>query len=182
MSTSIQGLACVAVVAALSIAAEMAAAKVVAAPQRMTETSPEETIATTESALTPPGRGVRPRDRAPRRRGARPQRRTQQREKAQPPKYLCGCPHGPSVSDEVRAAQETIRVRVRLIVGPDGVPTRARMEKSHPLIPDAAVIECGLSQRFAPARLPDGTPIPYPFRRQFKFVAADELPETDDGE
>jgi len=69
----------------------------------------------------------------------------------------------------VRAAAETIRVRVRLLVMPDGVPVKAEMEQSHTLIPDDVILKCALAQRFEPARLPDGTAVPYPYRRQFTF-------------
>ena len=70
---------------------------------------------------------------------------------------------------KVRTSAETIRIRVRLLIMPDGVPIKAEIEKPHPLIPDDLIIKCALAQRFEPARLPDGTAVPYPYRRQFKF-------------
>ena len=92
----------------------------------------------------------------------------QQRETVSRPKYLGGC-RAPEIPTKVRASAETIRIRVRLLIMPDGVPIKAEMEKSHPLIPDDLIIKCALAQRFEPARLPDGTAVPYPYRRQFTF-------------
>ncbi len=90
------------------------------------------------------------------------------REEVSRPKYLGGCP-APEIPADVRTSAETIRVRVRLLIMPDGVPIKAEMEVSHPLIPDDSIIRCALAQRFEPARLPDGTAVPYPYRRQFTF-------------
>ncbi len=92
----------------------------------------------------------------------------QRRETVQRPKYLGGC-RAPEIPLDVRTSAETIRVRVRLLIMPDGVPIKAEMEKSHPLIPDESILKCALAQRFEPARLPDGTAVPYPYRRQFTF-------------
>ena len=92
----------------------------------------------------------------------------QKRETVSRPKYLGGC-RAPDIPVEVRTSAETIRVRVRLLIMPDGVPIKAELEKSHPLIPEDSVIRCALAQRFEPARLPDGTAVPYPYRRQFTF-------------
>ncbi len=92
----------------------------------------------------------------------------QRRETVRRPKFLSGC-RAPEVPVEVRASAETIRVRVRLLIMPDGVPAKADMEASHPLIPDESILKCALAQRFEPARLPDGTAVPYPYRRQFTF-------------
>ena len=92
----------------------------------------------------------------------------QKRETVSRPKYLGGC-RAPDIPVEVRASAETIRVRVRILIMPDGVPIKAALEQSHPLIPDDSIIDCALAQRFEPARLPDGTAVPYPYRRQFTF-------------
>lgn len=92
----------------------------------------------------------------------------QKRERVSRPKFLSGC-QAPDVPLEVRKSAETIRVRVRLLIMPDGVPVKAEMEASHALVPDESIIKCALAQRFEPARLPDGTAVPYPFRRQFTF-------------
>lgn len=92
----------------------------------------------------------------------------QKRETVSRPKYLSGC-RAPEIPEQVRTSAETIRVRVRLLIMPDGVPVKAEMEESHELIPDDSIINCALAQRFEPARLPDGTAVPYPYRRQFTF-------------
>jgi hypothetical protein len=92
----------------------------------------------------------------------------QQRETVSRPKYLGGCP-APEIPPAVRTSAETIRIRVRLLIMPDGVPIKAEMEQSHPLISDESILKCALAQRFEPARLPDGTAVPYPYRRQFTF-------------
>lgn len=92
----------------------------------------------------------------------------QKRETVSRPKFLSGC-RAPEIPIAVRTSAETIRVRVRLLVMPDGVPAKAEMEESHELIPDESIINCALAQRFEPARLPDGTAVPYPYRRQFTF-------------
>ena len=92
----------------------------------------------------------------------------QRRETVSRPKFLSGC-RAPEIPLEVRTSAETIRVRVRLLIMPDGVPMKAEMEASHELISDESILKCALAQRFEPARLPDGTAVPYPYRRQFTF-------------
>ena len=92
----------------------------------------------------------------------------QRRETVSRPKFLSGCT-APEVPAAVRTSAKTIRVRVRLLIMPDGVPIKAEMEQSDELIPDESIIKCALAQRFEPARLPDGTAVPYPYRRQFTF-------------
>ena len=92
----------------------------------------------------------------------------QRRETVSRPKYLGGC-SAPDVPMAIRTSAETIRIRVRILVMPDGVPIKAELENSHPLIPEDLVLKCALAQRFEPARLPDGTAVPYPYRRQFTF-------------
>lgn len=92
----------------------------------------------------------------------------QKRETVERPKFLSGC-RAPEVPMAVRSSAETIRVRVRLLIMPDGVPIKAEIEESHELIPDESILKCALAQRFEPARLPDGTAVPYPYRRQFTF-------------
>lgn len=92
----------------------------------------------------------------------------QRRETVTRPKFLGGC-QAPPIPEELRLSAETIRVVVRLLIMPDGVPLKAEMEASHPLIADESILKCALAQRFEPARLPDGTAVPYPYRRQFTF-------------
>lgn len=92
----------------------------------------------------------------------------QKRETVSRPKFLSGC-RAPEIPLAVRTSAQTIRVRVRLLIMPDGVPAKAEMEASHELIDDESILKCALAQRFEPARLPDGTAVPYPYRRQFTF-------------
>ncbi|MEM8610277.1 MAG: hypothetical protein AAGF92_24520 [Myxococcota bacterium] len=176
MSTIVYGITSVAVVAALTTAAEIEASE--ADFSRQAEATAYE-VPAVEAVPNPPrttSKAPRPtlERRATRRhvRARRPStRHVQQQETAIPPRYLGGC-DGPAASQALRSSRETVRVRVRLVVGADGVPTEAEMEQSHRLIPDSSVIACALDQRFDPAHLPDGTAIAHPFRRQFTFVAA----------
>ena len=92
----------------------------------------------------------------------------QKRETVSRPKYLGGC-RAPDIPPELRTSAETIRIRVRILIMPDGVPVKAELENTHPLVPEDTIIRCALAQRFEPARLPDGTAVPYPYRRQFTF-------------
>ena len=92
----------------------------------------------------------------------------QKRETVSRPKYLGGC-RAPDIPTELRTSAETIRIRVRILIMPDGVPVKAELENTHPLVPEDTIIRCALAQRFEPARLPDGTAVPYPYRRQFTF-------------
>ena len=185
MSTTIYGWISVLMVGALTTATEMAVA------ERMPMSVHSGSLGSTalEEPATPPApndpeakkRPVRRASASPRRRPPKRGPRTRQlREMVTPPVYLGGCA-GPPVPREVRRSGEEIRVRVRLVVAPDGTPSYADMEQSHPLIPDSWIIECAMSQRFEPARLPDGTPVPYPFRRQFRFYAATPEPVADKG-
>ncbi|MGB5525076.1 MAG: hypothetical protein WBM96_21070, partial [Polyangiales bacterium] len=64
----------------------------------------------------------------------------QRRETVSRPKFLSGC-RAPEVPLEVRTSAETIRVRVRLLIMPDGVPVKAEMEASHALIPDESILK-----------------------------------------
>ncbi|NOY89599.1 MAG: hypothetical protein GXP55_00220 [Deltaproteobacteria bacterium] len=93
---------------------------------------------------------------------------TQRRESITRPSFLSGC-RAPEVPDALRHQAATVRIDVRILVGADGVPMSARMVRSHPLIPDALVLACARAERFEPARLSDGTAIPYPFMRRFVF-------------
>ena len=49
------------------------------------------------------------------------------------------------------------------------VTTGDGADQSHPLIPDDLILRCARAQVFKPAHLPDGTAVPYPFRRRFVF-------------
>ena len=92
----------------------------------------------------------------------------QKRETVSRPKYLGGC-RAPDIPPALRMSAETIRIRVRILIMPDGVPVKAELENTHPLVPEDTILKCARAQRFEPARLPDGTAVPYPYRRQFTF-------------
>jgi hypothetical protein len=92
----------------------------------------------------------------------------QERIEVRRPEFLSGC-RSPDVPEAVRRQAATIRVLVQMLVLPDGTPGTVRVIEGHPLVPDALLIACARDQRFSPARLPDGTAVPYPFRRRFVF-------------
>jgi len=73
------------------------------------------------------------------------------------------------VPDSLRQRAATVRIDVRILVGADGVPMSVRILTPNALVPDGPILDCARSQRFEPARLSDGTAIPYPFTRRFVF-------------
>lgn len=87
------------------------------------------------------------------------------------PRYLSGC-RTPDVPDALQKAAATIEIDVRMMIGSDGRVTAAKVVKSHPLVPDDVVLTCVRAQLFEPAHLPDGTAVPFPFRRRFLFRPA----------
>lgn len=93
----------------------------------------------------------------------------QERIEIAPPRMLSGCsvPERPDALEGATA--ETITIYVRLVIGPDGRVLRARIETSHPLIPDETILACVQTRMFEPAHLPDGTAVPYPLRYAFTF-------------
>lgn len=91
----------------------------------------------------------------------------QRRVKPTRPKYLGGC-RAPEVPDSLRVSAETVRVQVRIVVGPDGMPTDATILKPHPSIPDEEVLKCALAHRFEPATV-FGHAIATSFIRGFTF-------------
>jgi hypothetical protein len=36
-------------------------------------------------------------------------------------------------------------------------------------VPEQAILDCVNAQVFEPAHLPDGTPVPYPYKRRYTF-------------
>ncbi|MEM9195195.1 MAG: hypothetical protein AAGF12_38840 [Myxococcota bacterium] len=64
---------------------------------------------------------------------------------------------------------ETIRIDVRLLIGADGRVLDATILEGHPLVPDESILSCVREQIYEPAQLPDGTPVPYPFRLRYTF-------------
>lgn len=93
---------------------------------------------------------------------------TQERMEVSRPSFLSGCT-SPEVPSAVQRQAATIRVEVRMLVMPDGRPGQVRVVQGHPLVPDELVLACARDQVFSPARLPDGTAVPYPYRRRFVF-------------
>jgi len=87
------------------------------------------------------------------------------------PRYLSGC-RTPDVPEALQKAAATIEIDVRMMIGSDGRVTAAKVVKSHPLVPDEIVLTCVRAQVFEPAHLPDGTAVPFPFRRRFLFRPA----------
>jgi protein TonB len=87
------------------------------------------------------------------------------------PRYVSGC-RTPDVPEALQKAAATIEIDVRMTIGSDGRVTTAKVVKSHPLVPDEVVLSCVRSQVFEPAHLPDGTAVPFPFRRRFLFRPA----------
>lgn len=87
------------------------------------------------------------------------------------PRYLAGC-RTPEVPEALQRAAATIEIDVRLLIGSDGRVAAAKVIKSHPLVPDELVLTCVRTQIFEPAHLPDGTAVPFPFRRRFLFRPA----------
>jgi hypothetical protein len=87
------------------------------------------------------------------------------------PRYVSGC-RTPDVPEALQKAAATIEIDVRMMIGSDGRVTAAKVVKSHPLVPDEIVLSCVRAQVFEPAHLPDGTAVPFPFRRRFLFRPA----------
>lgn len=95
----------------------------------------------------------------------------QERESIVRPRFVSGC-RAPVVPDALQKAAATIEIDVRMLIGSDGRVTQATVIQSHPLIPDAVILACVRAQVFAPAHLPDGTAVPFPFKRRFLFRPA----------
>jgi protein TonB len=92
----------------------------------------------------------------------------QERIEVRRPELRAGC-RSPEVPEAVQRQAATVRVLVQILVQADGHPGSVRVIDGDPLIPDALVIACARDQVFEPARLPDGTAVPYPVRRRFVF-------------
>lgn len=95
----------------------------------------------------------------------------QQRETIEAPRFVSGC-RAPQIPEALHKAAATIQIDVRMLIGSDGRVSAAKVEKSHPLVPDELILTCVRAQVFEPAHLPDGTPVPYPFKRRFMFRPA----------
>jgi len=95
----------------------------------------------------------------------------QERESIEVPRFVSGC-RAPEVPSALLSNAATIRIEVEMMIDETGKVVFARIVQSHPLIPDQLVLTCANAQIFEPAHLPDGTPVPYPFRRRFVFKPA----------
>ena len=95
----------------------------------------------------------------------------QERESIELPKFVSGC-RAPEVPSALLTNAATIRIEVEMMIDESGKVVTAKIVQSHPLVPDDLVLTCANGQVFEPAHLPDGTPIPYPFRRRFVFKPA----------
>jgi hypothetical protein len=95
----------------------------------------------------------------------------QERESIEAPKFVAGC-RAPDVPPALVANAATIRIEVEMMIDETGKVVAAKVVQSHPMVPDVLVLACASAQQFEPAHLPDGTPIPYPFRRRFVFKPA----------
>jgi hypothetical protein len=95
----------------------------------------------------------------------------QEREAIEAPKFVSGC-RAPEVPNALLSNAATIRIEVEMMIDEGGKVVAAKVVQSHPLIPDDLVLNCANLQVFEPAHLPDGTPVPYPFRRRFVFKPA----------
>jgi periplasmic protein TonB len=95
----------------------------------------------------------------------------QQRDSIAAPRFLSGC-RSPQIPQALHKSAATIQIDVRMLIGSDGRVSSAKVVQSHPLIPDQLILECVRAQVFEPAHLPDGTAVPYPFKRRFMFRPA----------
>jgi hypothetical protein len=95
----------------------------------------------------------------------------QERESIAAPRFLSGC-RSPEIPLALHKAAATIQIDVRMLIGADGRVSAAKVVQSHPLVPDQLILDCVHAQLFEPAHLPDGTAVPYPFKRRFVFRPA----------
>jgi periplasmic protein TonB len=95
-------------------------------------------------------------------------RSEQETETVAEPRFLDGC-RAPEIPEALHSTAATIEIDVRMMIDERGRVTAATMLRSHPLVPDDVILRCARAQIFRPAHLPDGTTVPYPYRRRFVF-------------
>lgn len=95
----------------------------------------------------------------------------QERETILAPRFVSGC-RAPEVPVALLSNAATIRIDVEMHIDLSGRVTSARVLSPHPLVSDELILQCAMAQIFEPAHLPDGTAVPYPFRRRFVFRPA----------
>ena len=100
--------------------------------------------------------------------GGLPQQET---ELIREPEFVEGC-RAPEIPEALHASAATIEIDVRMLVDEFGRVKTAILLSTHPLIPDDLILRCARAQVFKPAHLPDGTTVPYPYRRRFVFKPA----------
>jgi hypothetical protein len=87
------------------------------------------------------------------------------------PRFVSGC-RAPEIPDALTSTAATIEIDVRMLVDARGLVKSAEVLKAHPLVPNELILLCARAQVFKPAHLPDGTPVPYPYRQRFVFLPA----------
>jgi hypothetical protein len=92
-------------------------------------------------------------------------------ETIQEPRFISGC-RAPEIPDALTATAATVEIDVRMLIDARGLVRSAEVLKAHALIPNEIILSCARAQVFKPAHLPDGTPVPYPYRRRFVFLPA----------
>jgi hypothetical protein len=100
--------------------------------------------------------------------GGMPQQET---EMIREPEFVEGC-RAPEIPEALHASAATIEIDVRMLIDEFGRVKTATVLTSHPLVPDDVILSCARAQVFKPAHLPDGTAVPYPYRRRFVFKPA----------
>jgi hypothetical protein len=95
----------------------------------------------------------------------------QETETVAEPRFVDGC-RAPEIPEALHNSAATIEIDVRMLIDETGHVKTASMLTTHPLIPDDVILRCARAQIFRPAHLPDGTAVPYPFRRRFVFKPA----------
>ena len=84
------------------------------------------------------------------------------------PRFVDGC-RAPEIPETLQGTAATIEIDVRMLIDEFGRVQTATLLTKHPLIADDLILACARAQVFKPAHLPDGTTVPYPFRRRFVF-------------
>jgi hypothetical protein len=92
----------------------------------------------------------------------------QETETVAEPRFVDGC-RAPEIPEALHSSAATIEIDVRMMIDERGRVIAATMLSSHPLVPDDLILRCARAQVFKPAHLPDGTAVPYPYRRRFVF-------------
>ncbi|MBX3271704.1 MAG: hypothetical protein KF729_15665 [Sandaracinaceae bacterium] len=98
----------------------------------------------------------------------------QERVEVRAPSMLSGCRTPERPASLEGATAETIRIRVRVVIGPDGRVLRATLVETHPLVPEETILGCVTTRVYQPATI-EGTPVPYVLSYVFTFRPDAEL-------